>query len=128
MKEKNNEGIALELIKIWKLDTLKFIHEEVLDLEDNPNLKEDPSKLIFISESGSYLFMRSDDKKGVKILFLEDGTKVDQTSLIHKGSIFQIVVLRERYIITSSRDKKVKVYDWYENKVLTTLSSHIGPV
>lgn len=34
VKKKNEDGFALERIKIWKLDTLKFIHEEVLDLED----------------------------------------------------------------------------------------------
>lgn len=35
---------------------------------------------MFLSDNGSYLFMRSDSKKGVKIMFLEDGTKADETS------------------------------------------------
>ena len=48
-----------------------------MDLEDN--LKEDPYKLIFISHDCSYLFMRSDNKRGVKILFIENGTKVEET-------------------------------------------------
>lgn len=69
----------MEKIKIWKIRSFELIHEEVLDLEDDPKLKEDPAKLICISENSSYLFMRSNDKKGVKTLFLEDGSKVDES-------------------------------------------------
>lgn len=54
IKYRNKEGFCLEKLKIWKLDkSLKFIHEEILDLEDEKSIKEDPYKLIFISENGS---------------------------------------------------------------------------
>ena len=56
-------------------------------MEDDPKLKEDPNKLVCFSENSSYLFMRSDDKKGVKTLFLEDGSKVDESEQIHRNPI-----------------------------------------
>ena len=69
---------------------------------------------MYISNNGSYVFTRSSDKKGVKLLFLEDGTKVDEAKNIHNNPILQILVTNDnRYIITSGKDKKVKVYDWY---------------
>lgn len=87
VKEKNKEGLSKEKVKIWRLDTLSFIHEEILDLEDNPLLKEDPSKLIILSDNGSYLFLRTENKKGIKTLYLEDGSKVDESMQIHRGPI-----------------------------------------
>lgn len=58
--------------------------------------------------------MRSNNKKGVKILFIEDGTKIDEIPNIHKNSILQLLVTNDnRFIITCGRDKKIKIYDWF---------------
>lgn len=50
-------------------------------------LKEDPEKLICMSENGSYIFLRTDDKKGVKTIHIQDGSKVDECKNIHKAPI-----------------------------------------
>ena len=70
----------LELCRVWNLNKLSFVFEEILDLEDNEDLKEDPSKLIFISNDNNLLFLRGNNKKGVVILSLEDGTKLGEIS------------------------------------------------
>lgn len=60
----------LEVCLIWNLTTLKIIHEEVLDLEDKKELQEDPNKLMVFSDDGLILYMRSNNKKGVKVISL----------------------------------------------------------
>jgi len=39
-----------------------------------------------------------------------------------------LVTLDQKIIVTSSRDKKVKVYNWINDKVLATLSGHSANV
>jgi hypothetical protein len=65
---------------------LELIHEELLDLEDEPALKEDPSKLMFLSSDNLFLYMR-EQKKGIKVLSLEDGTKIGEVKNIHTNPI-----------------------------------------
>jgi len=60
----------LEVCKLWNLSTLLLVHEEVLDLEDQKDLTEDPQKLMVFSNDGLLLYMRSDNKKGIKIISL----------------------------------------------------------
>lgn len=68
---------------------------------------------MFLTNDGKFLFLRNDNKKGVKILSLEDGSRVGEIKNIHKGPIKQIIVSKDnRYVITTANDKKVKVYDW----------------
>jgi hypothetical protein len=62
-----------ELVKIWNMTTLKQTHEEILDLEDDPLLAEDPNKLMVLSNDGLLLYLRNDNKRGIKIISLEDG-------------------------------------------------------
>ena len=64
-----------EILKIWNLEKRAWVHDEILDLEDQPDLKEDPSKLMFLTQDNSFIFMR-EARKGIKALSLEDGTKV----------------------------------------------------
>ncbi len=67
------EKKPLEVVKIWELASLKPVHEEILDLDDSPDLTEDPSKLVVLSQDSLMLYLRSDNRKGVKIISLQDG-------------------------------------------------------
>lgn len=64
------EKKPLEVVKIWELAGLKPVHEEILDLDDSPDLQEDPSKLMVLSQDSLMLYLRSDNRKGVKIISL----------------------------------------------------------
>jgi hypothetical protein len=55
------------------MTTLKQTHEEVLDLEDDPLYAEDPIKLMVLSNNSTLLYLRNENKRGVKIISLEDG-------------------------------------------------------
>ena len=58
--------------------------------------------------------MRSDNKRGIKVLLLENGTLIDEIKQIHTNPILQIIVMNDnRNIITCAKDKKIKVYDWF---------------
>ena len=52
------------------------IKKENLDLNDKPELKEDPEKLFIISPNGQFLALRTDDQKGIKFISLLDGTLI----------------------------------------------------
>ena len=82
----------------------------------------------FNSES-TYIFLRHDSKKGVKLLSLEDGSKLSDIKFLHTNPILQILVTKDgKYIITCGRDKKIKVYDWNNEINYKTLSAHTGHV
>lgn len=72
---------------IWNVETKKFVHKEVLDLEDSEQLKEDPGKLFVIGSDNLYLYLRTNNKKGVKIISLEDGSSVSEIPLMHTNAI-----------------------------------------
>ena len=73
--------------------------------------------------------MREDKKKGIKILSLEDGNKIGEIKSIHTNPILQILVTKDnKYIITCAKDKKVKIYDWVNERLVTTLTGHSGSV
>jgi len=69
----------LEIVWIWSLTTKKVVHKEILDLDDNIDHMEDPSKLFALSSDNILMFMRSDNKKGVKVISLQDGVKIGET-------------------------------------------------
>lgn len=59
---------------IFNLKTKKFVHKEILDLEDNKKREsEDPYKLIQFSADNLYMYLRTHDRKGIKMISLEDG-------------------------------------------------------
>ena len=89
------EKSPLEVVKIWNLTTLKSIHEEILDLDDKPELTEDPNKLMVLSNDGMVLYLRSDNRKGVKIISLQDGALVGEIKNLHTNPILQILVTKD---------------------------------
>lgn len=124
--DKNSE----EKICVWNLITKKMVHKHDLDIEDNPEDKEDVNKLmIHHTEDASMMFIRGCYKKGVQILSFDDGVKIDEMEKMHNNSILQIILkydknLREQTLITCSKDKKVKVWDWMNKHCIATLSQH----
>ena len=63
------------------------IKKENLDLNDKPELKEDPEKLFIISPNGQFLALRTDDQKGIKFISLLDGTLISEIKECHKRPI-----------------------------------------
>ena len=94
-----------------------------MDIE--PYGDDNPAKLMFISYDSQFIFMRDDKKNGVKILSLEDGSKIGEIKNLHKGDLNCVIVSKDnRHIITSGNDKKIKVYDWVNELLIHTLSGH----
>lgn len=56
--------------------------------------------------------MRTPNGRGIQSLSLEDGSLIDQVADLHKSKIFDILVHKDRYTISISRDIKIKAYDW----------------
>lgn len=91
-KERNDEEVKeMEqnnynfICKIWNLETKLLLHSEVLVIDNNDRyLLEDPHKLIFITSDSSFLLMRSDDKKGINILNLEDMSVIENLVSLHR--------------------------------------------
>ena len=97
----------LEIIYIYDLHHKNQIKKENLDLNDKPELKEDPEKLFKISPNGQFLALRSDDQKGIKFISLLDGTLISEIKECHKRPITCLLFIDDNTILTSSRDKKV---------------------
>jgi len=58
-----------------------------------------------------YLYLRGENKKGVKILSMEDGTLITEIKMLHTNPICQILLSHDNYsIVTAGMDKKVKVW------------------
>lgn len=88
-------------------------------------MREDASKLFRIGSDNLYLYMRSDNKKGVKIFSLEDGTKVSENNSIHNNPMLNLIIMKDnKHIISGGKDKKVKIYNWVNDIIVKTLSSH----
>ena len=45
-------GTYIEVCKFWYLVSKEEVHQEILDLEDNVSLREDPAKLMYLSVDG----------------------------------------------------------------------------
>jgi hypothetical protein len=80
---------------VWNLRTQQISYEHDLDIEDEKSvhLMEDPNKLMAHHiEDASLLFIRGSFRKGISILSLEDGVKIDEIPKMHTKSILQILV------------------------------------
>ena len=75
------------------------------------------------------LFIRNKSKKGIKIVSLEDGTSLGETSQIHANPIMDFLICKDgATIISAGKDKKIKVWNWVNDKLIETLSGHVGNV
>ena len=81
------EAANIEMVKVFDLTSLKLIFEESLDLEDADEHKEDPKKLMFFNFDNTYIYLRHDSKKGIKLMSLEDGSKLGEVKVLHTNPV-----------------------------------------
>ena len=109
---------------VYNLAENKRIWQGVLDLSPN-NIREDPNKLLHISDDCLNLYARSANNKGVTMYSLFDGSVVAFNNEMHTNYIFSFVVTKDgKTVITTGKDKKIKVWDWVKKKLITTLLGH----
>src|SRR5258708_3571175 len=109
---------------IWNISEAAEVACIKLDLEDKLNLKEDPKKLMYLNLDNLVLFLR-EERTGVKMISLTDGTYMGSILQIHKNPILCILATKDKKcLITSGRDKKIKVTDWMSQKTIATLQPH----
>ena len=89
--------------------------------------------MIHHTEDTSLLFIRGCYRKGVKILSFDDGTVIDEIPKMHNKPILQIIIkydreTKQQQMITCSKDKKIKVWDWMNKTLEKTLSKHSDEV
>ena len=119
---------------VWNVITKKMVHKHDLDIEDLPEYKEDVNKLmIHHTDDASLMFIRSCFRKGVKVLSFDDGVKIDEIPKMHNNAILQILIKynkkkKQQTLITCAKDKKIKIWDWMNKRLLGTLSSHTDEV
>jgi len=66
-----------------------------------------------------------EQRKGVKVMSIEDGTVISRKTKIHNNPILQILMTNDnKQIITCSKDKKVKVFDWVRQEITNVLLGH----
>mmetsp|Transcript_13962 Transcript_13962/g.10068 ORF Transcript_13962/g.10068 Transcript_13962/m.10068 type:complete len:434 (+) Transcript_13962:395-1696(+) len=102
------------------------IWEGHLDLHgDRKELREDPEKLMFLSKDSLSVFARSENSKGVVQYALFDGQVISEADHLHTNYIYQIVASKDNNtLFTSSKDKKIKMWDWTEQTLIAPLIFH----
>jgi len=80
-------------LHVINLDQCKRIGKVSLNLHDDQvKFKEDASKMFEFTDNSRFLLVRSDDRKGVKIVSLEDCQVVQVMEKIHSRPIMQLFV------------------------------------
>ena len=87
--------------------------------------REDPEKLLVISDDCLNVFARGENNKGIIMYSLFDGSEVVNSTAMHTNYIFQVLVTRDsKTVITCGKDKKIKVWDWIKQSLTYTLLLH----
>jgi WD40 repeat protein len=103
---------TLESFYVYNTINKEKIWEGKLDLAI-PSIREDPFKLLHISEDNLCLFARSKNKKKISKYSLYDGSMIYETQQLHTNYIYAFLLTKDgKKLITASKDKKVKVWDW----------------
>jgi WD40 repeat protein len=119
----------IEYLVLFNLKENVEIARITLDLDDNLKNPEDASKLYVLSKDSQTLIARSDNKKGLKIISLEDGSMMQETKQIHKKPITKISLLADqKTVVTSSKDRSVCAYDFISHSILGEGKEHRKPV
>lgn len=101
-----------------------------LDLNDNAkdNL-DDAMSLYTLSDDGLTVILRSDDKKGLKIVSLEDGSVVLESAQIHKKPIIKLGLMADQTTVVSvSKDRNVVAYDYITQTIVGQREDHTKPI
>ena len=76
--------------------------------DDQIKFKEDASKLFEFTDDSRFVVMRSDDRKGAKIVSLEDCQIANSIKKIHSRPLLQLFLAhRNNYLISVGVDKKL---------------------
>jgi hypothetical protein len=81
--KKDGQEEAIEYLQIYDLATESEIGRVNLDLSDDPESKEIPRNLYFLSQDSQFMIIRSDDQMGVKIVSLSDATISQEFPKLH---------------------------------------------
>jgi len=76
----------IEKFHVYSILKKELVWEGVLDLHGDTQ-REDPMKLMLISDDSINLFVRGENSKGVNMHSLYDGTIITQTKQLHKTYI-----------------------------------------
>ena len=93
---------------------LQDIHKKIkpitLDVDEHCQNPEEPSKLYKFIRGDSYLILRDDERKGIKIISLENGFNILNMNNIHERPISTIHVMNDNQtVVTGGNDKFIKV-------------------
>lgn len=95
---------------VFNLLKKELVWQGVLDL--SRTAREDPKKLLVISEDCLNLYARSPNNKGITMYSLLDGSVLLESPKLHTNYIMQILVSSNgKKIVTCGKDKKIKVWD-----------------
>ncbi|CDW84994.1 wd-40 repeat protein [Stylonychia lemnae] len=114
----------VEMLFVFNIIKPEQSWQTKLDLSPG-ELREDPDKLVVISEDCLNLFIRGENNKGVCMYSLFDGSVVQNVTSMHTNYINQILITKDsKRVITCSKDRKIKVWDWIKSECLATLTLH----
>lgn len=78
-----------------------------------------------IAENCLNVFARGENNKGVVMYSMFDGSVVTNMTAMHTNYILQLLVTSDsKQVITCSKDKKIKIWDWIKGSLTTTLMRH----
>jgi WD40 repeat protein len=65
------------------------------------------------------------NSKGITMYSLFDGSTIIDSQQMHTNYIYTFIVTKDgKKVITGSKDKKIKVWDWVKQKLIHTLLLH----
>ena len=83
-----------------------------MDLAEN-SIREDPWKLLFISDDNLNIYARSANSKGITMYSLYDGSEVVSNTTMHTNYIYSFLVLKDgKTVFSAGKDKKIKKWNW----------------
>lgn len=113
-----------EAFTVYDTVNQKRIWSGVLDLSPG-SIREDPDKLLIMSADCLNVYARSANNKGVTMYSLFDGSIITNNTEMHTNYIFQFLVTKDgKTVISTGKDKRIKVWDWIKQKLRSTLSMH----
>lgn len=110
-----------EAFNVYDTVNQKKIWSGVLDLSPG-GIREDPDKLLIMSADCLNVYARSANNKGVTMYSLFDGSIITNNTEMHTNYIFQFLVTKDgKTVISTGKDKRIKVWDWIKQKLRSTL-------
>jgi len=75
------------------------------------------------------MITRSDNKRGVKVVSLEDGSVVLESAQLHKKPILKLGLMTDQNtVVTVSKDRNVVAYDYITQTIIGQREDHFNPI